>query len=189
MATEKFTVGGIEKLRIGAAKSTPDATVPTTGMIDITDFINPGSVTRTKNRDNIERLIADGKSVAYVTFRTPGDPNTIAIALLDQNPEVEQLLSNIVYDAATTTITELADRKLANICIEITTAPLNGKKCIIFIPNVDASLSTADPLTFNNVEKFVIDGEIKSYMTTDNKEAISIKKWVTPAGTAIDSTP
>jgi len=189
MATEKFTVGGIEKLRIGPAKATPDATVPTTGMIDISDYINPGSVQRVKNKDNIERIIADGKSVAYVTYKVPGDPNTIAIALLDQNPEVEQLLSNVVYDAATTTITELADRKLANICVEITTAPLNGKKCIIFLPNVDATLSTADPLTFNNVEKFVIDGELKSFLSTGNKEAISIKKWVNPDGSTIDSTP
>lgn len=189
MATEKWTVSGIEKLRIGPAKATPDATVPTTGMLDISDFITPGSVIYTKNVDNIERIIPDGKSVAYVTFLTPGDPNTIVIGLLDQNPDVEALVGNIVYDPATSTVTELAQRVIKNICIEITTTFQNGKKCIIFIPNVDATLGNADPLTFNNVEKFVINGQLKSYLTTDGKEAIRIKKFVNADGSAIDSTP
>lgn len=187
MATEKFTVSGIEKLRIGPG--TNSATVPSTGMIDVSDIITPGSVIYTKNVDNIERIIPDGKSVAYVTFLTPGDPNTIVIGLLDQNPEIEQLVGNIIYDAATSTVTELAQRKLANICVEITTHVQNGKKCIIFIPNVDATLGTADPLTFNNVEKFVINGELKSFTTTGGEEAIRIKKFVNPDGTPIDSTP
>lgn len=188
MATEKFTVSGIEKLRIGPAKAIPDAAVPTTGMIDISDYITPGSVIATKNVDNIERIIPDGKSVAYITFPTPGDPDTIVIGLLDQNPEVQVLVGNVVYDEATTTITELAQRKIKNICIEITTNFQNGKKCIIFIPNVDVTLGTADPLTFNNVEKFVINGELKSFTTSGGEEAVKIKKFVKADGTAIDSS-
>jgi hypothetical protein len=186
MPTEKFTVSGIEKLRIGPGVTT--GVLPTTGMIDVSDYITPGSVIYSRNVDSIERIIPDGKSVAYVTFLTPGDPNTIVIGLLDQNPEVEELVGNIIYDAATTTITELADREIANICIEITTSVHNGKKCLIIIPNVDATLGTADPLTFNNVEKFVINGELKAFKTADDQDAIRIKKFVNPDGSAIDST-
>lgn len=187
MATEKWTVSGIEKLRIGPGQTT--GVIPSTGMIDISDFITPGSVIYTKNVDNIERIIPDGKSVAYVTFLTPGDPNTIVIGLLDQNPEVEDLVGNILYDQATSTVTELAQRKIKNICIEITTSFQNGKKCLIIIPNVDATLGNADPLTFNNVEKFVINGELKAFTTSTGEEAIRIKKFVNADGSAINSTP
>lgn len=183
---EKFVARGIEKLRIGPGVKT--ATLPTTGMIDVTGYITPNSVVRTKNADTIERIIPDGKSVAYVTYTTPGNPDTIVISLLDQNPELQQLMSNVVYDAATTTITELAQRKLADICIEITTLPEDGKKCVITIPSVAATLSTADPLTYNNVEKFVINGELQSFSTVDG-DAISVKKWVHEDGSVLVSTP
>ncbi|RYF26556.1 MAG: hypothetical protein EOO42_01255 [Flavobacteriales bacterium] len=185
MAVEKYTVSGIEKLRIGPGQTT--GVIPSTGMLDISDYITPGSVIYTKNVDSIERIIPDGKSVAYVTFLTPGDPNTIVIGLLDQNPAVEALVGNIVYDAATTTVTELAQRVIRNICIEITTFVQNGKRCIIIIPNVDVTLGTADPLTFNNVEKFVINGELKAFTASTGQDAIRIKKFVNPDGTAINS--
>ena len=185
MATQKYTLSGIEKILIGPAS----ASTTLTGMIDISEYIAPGTLTRTKNADNKERLIAEGKNYAYVTFSTPGDPDRIGFSLLDQNPEIERLLSAIVYDSATSTVTELADRKVANISMQIYTSLKNGKKAVITIPNIDATMGTADPITFNNVEKFVITGDINPFVTSSGEKALSVKQWFDAAGAPINGTP
>jgi len=184
MAVEKYTLSGIKKVLIGPGSNTANLT----GMFEIDNFA-PGTFTRTKNVDSIERIIADGKSAAYVTFSAPGDPDGITFQLLDQNPKVEQLLSNVIYDAATSTITELATRKVANIALQIFTELKNGKSAVITIPNIDATLGTTDPLTFNNVEKFVITGELKGFITVNGEEAISIKQWFDANGVALNASP
>jgi hypothetical protein len=184
MATEKYSLSGIKKVFIGPASNTANLV----DMFEIDNF-NPGSFVRTKNVDTIERIIADGKSAAYITFSAPGDPDRITFALLDQNPKVEQLLSNVIYDAATSTITELAKRKVANIALQIFTELKNGKSAIITIPNIDATLGTTDPLTFNNVEKFVITGDLKGFITVNGEEAISIKQWLDSTGQPLNASP
>jgi len=181
---EKYTIAGFDKVLIGPASNTSVLS----NMFEL-DNIAPGTFTRTKNVDTLERIIADGKSASYVTFSTPGNPDQISISLLDQHPKVEALMSNVVYDPATSTITELAQRKVANIALQIFTSLKNGKKAIITIPNIDATLGTADPLTFNNVEKFVITGELKGFMTIDGKEAIAIKQWFDANGAPINANP
>jgi len=185
MAVTKYTLSGIEKILIGPA-STSTTLV---NMIDITEYIAPGTVVRTKNVDSIERLIADGKSYSYVTFTTPGDPDRIQLSLLDQNPAIEQLMSNVVYDATTSTVTELADRKIATFSMQIFTSLKNGKKAIITIPSIEGTMGTADAITFNNVEKFVISGDLKDFITTNGVRAISVKQWVNAAGVPINGSP
>lgn len=184
MAIEKYTLSGIKKVLIGPASLTSTLT----GMFEL-DNIAPGTFTRTKNVDTIERIIAEGKSAAYVTFAVPGDPDGIAFSLLDQNPKVEALMSNIIYDAATSTITELATRKIANIALQIFTELKNGKSAVITIPNIDATLGTTDPLTFNNVEKFTITGQLKGFITVNGEEAISIKQWFDLNGVPLNASP
>jgi len=181
---EKYTLSGIEKILIGPASMTANLT----GMFEL-ENIAPGTVTRTKNADTLERIIAEGKTASYVTFATPGEPDQITISLLDQNPKVEQLMLNVQYDAATSKVTELAARKIANIALQIYTSLKNGKKAIITIPNIDAVLSSTDPLTFNNVEKYVITGDLKGFMTIDGQEAISIKQWFDANGLPINASP
>lgn len=184
MATEKYTLSGIKKVLIGPSS----LTAALTGMFEIDNFA-PGTFTRTENVDTIERIIADGKSAAYVTFSTPGDPDKISFSLLDQNPKVEQLMANINYDPTTSTITKLSKRKVASIALQIFTEVKNGKSAVITIPNIDATLGTADALTFNNVEKFVINGELKGFITVNGEEAISIKQWFDANGVALNASP
>lgn len=184
MAYEKYTLSGINKVFIGPGQMTANLV----DMFEIDNFA-PGTFVRTKNVDTIERIIADGKSASYITFSTPGTPDTVAFQLLDQNPKVEQLMSNVIYDAATSTVTELATRKVANIALQIFTELKNGKSAIITIPNIDATLGTADALTFNNVEKFVVTGELKGFITVNGEEAISIKQWLDASGQPLNASP
>lgn len=185
MAIEKYTLSGIKKVLIGPASTSTTLT----SQIDITEYIAPGTLTRTKNVDNKERIVADGKNYAYVTFKTPGDPDRIGFSLLDQNPAIETLLSAILYDAATSTITELADRKIAEISMEIHTDLKNGKMAIIKVPSIEATMGTADPITFNNVEKFVIIGDIAPFTASTGEQALSVKQWFDASGNAINATP
>lgn len=183
MATQKWTLSGIKKVMIG-----PGSTSATlVNMFELDNFA-PGTFIRTKNVDTIERIVADGKSVAYVSFQVPGDPDRVAFSLLDQDPRVEALLSNVSYDAATSTVVDLAKRKLANIALEITTELQNGKYAVITIPNIDGNMGTSDPLTFNNVEKLTFTGDLKSFIHDGGIEAISIKKWYNAAGEQINGT-
>jgi hypothetical protein len=184
MATEKYTLSGISKVFIGPASTTANLV----DMFEI-DNIAPGTFTRTKNVDTKERIIADGKTAAYITFSAPGDPDTVAFQLLDQNPKVEELLSNVIYDPATSTITELAKRKVAAFALLIYTELKNGKSAIITIPNIEGGLGTADALTFNNVEKFAVSGELKGFITVNGEEAISIKQWLDSTGKPLNASP
>ncbi len=182
---DKYVVSGIEKVLIGPAS----ASTTLTNMIDITDHVVENSLVRTKNNASEEKIYADGKKYEYTTFTGRGEPDTIALSLLSQNPQIEALLSNILYTAATSAIYEMADRKMAKIAMKIVTKPQEeGRKLEIIIPNISASEGRADGITFNNIEKLSITGSINTFYAPNGEKALLFKQWVDANGNAINGT-
>lgn len=183
-------VGGVEKIRIAPAVFTEAAV--TTGLTDAVEleFVAMDTVAYTKNSDTQTDLFAEDKDVAVLTFHAPGEADQITIGVLQQSPEIMEMLENIVYTPATTKIVNLAKRKVANLMIEITTRSLkDDRKQIVVLPNVSVVTTYTGNYTKAGVQQILLTGKVQSFKTTTtNLDAISIKTWVLSDGTAIDST-
>jgi hypothetical protein len=185
MATN--VVGGIEQIEVAPAFQTEAGIA--SAVWTVLENIAPDTVLYTKNADTESSIVPEDKDVAFITFYTPGEPDSLAVGLLEQKPEVMQLLENVVYAPATTKVTTLAKRKIADLAWRITTRPMkDGRKCIIIIPNTHAVTTYANNLSKTTVQQLLITAKIDSFKTTTGSlDAISIKTWVLADGTAIDS--
>lgn len=183
-------VGGVEKIRIAPAVFTEAAITAGLAAAMELEYVAMDKVAYTKNSDTTTDLFAEDKDGVVLTFATNGEPDQIVFGLLQQKPEVMEMLENIIYSPATTTIITLAKRKVANLMIEITTRSLkDNRKQVITLPNVNVVTSTTGNLTKTSVEELLLTGKVGTFKTTaDSKDAISIKRWVTEANAPIDST-
>lgn len=186
MATN--VVGGIEKIEVAPAFQTEAGIA--TAVWKILENIAPDSVLYTKNADTETSIVPEDKDIAFVTFYTPGEPDSLTVGLLEQKPDVMELLENVVYAAATTKVTTLAKRKVADLAWRITTRPMkDGRKCVIVIPNTHAVTTYANNLTKTAVQQLLITAKIDSFKTTTGSlDAISVKTWVLADNSPIDST-
>jgi hypothetical protein len=183
-------VGGVERVRIAPAVFTEAAV--TTGLASavVLDYIAENTVAYTKNSDTQTDQFAEDKDAPVLTYSAPGPADEIVIGVLQQSPAIMAMLENIVYTPATTKIVTLAKRKVANLMVEITTRSLkDNRKQVIVLPNVSFVTTTTGNLTRAGLQQLVLTGKVGSFLTTtDSKEALSIKTWVTDTGAAIDST-
>lgn len=188
MVGETNVVGGVEKVRIAPAVLTEAAVA--TAVWKQLEYIAEDSVQYTKNSDTETTLVPADKDVAFITFYAPGEPDQITIGVLQQLPEVMEMLENIIYSPATTKIVNLAKRKVANLAIEITTRSMkDGRKQVIVLPNVKVQTTYVNNLNKTSVQQLLLTGKVGSFKTTEgNQDAISIKTWITETGAPIDST-
>ncbi|WP_285011199.1 hypothetical protein [Pedobacter faecalis] len=144
----------------------------------------------TKNLDTRTTLGAEDKDGVVLTFYEDGEPNVLTVGVLQQKPEILQMLDNIVYTAETTEIIELAKRKVANLAIRLTTrSAKDNRKQIVVFPNTEVTYTTPGGGSKTSVQQLLLSAIIGTFKTTTgNLDAISIKKWVTEAGAAIDSS-
>lgn len=185
MATN--VVGGIEKIEVAPASLT--------GVVEANAWkqipnIAPGSVAFTRSLGTRTSIVPEDKDVAFVNFYAPGEGDTLTIGVLEQTPELVQMLFNVDYAAATTMITYKATEKRANLAIKITTRPMkDGRKCIITIYNSEVQTGYANNLTKDAVEQLALTATLGSYRAAGmTEDAIYTKQFVLANGTTIDST-
>lgn len=186
----EFYVGGVEKIEIGSAATTEAAVASISDWVTL-ENVALDTVLYTRNSDTQSDLFAEDKEYARLTFSQSGEPDQIAIGMLEQKPEIMNLLENNEYTAASTKLITLASRKLVNKAIRITTKALkDDRKQVIVLPNTFGAITTPTGLNKTGVQQILLTSRIGTFTTTTTKaEAISIKTWVTAAGSAIDSTP
>ena len=184
MAT--FVVGGIEKIEYAPASLV--------GVVsDWTEIPNiaPGSVTFTKNNGAKTSIVPEDKDVAFINFFAPGDGDTLALGVLEQNPDLVQELFNVTYTEATTLTAYKAKEKIANLAFKLTTRPLkDGRKCIITIYNTDVQTGYANNLEKTAAEQLALVATLGTYIPAlETEDFIYTKQFVLADGSTIDSTP
>lgn len=182
-------VYGVEKVRLAPAILT-EAAVASATWTQL-ENIAPDSIVYTKGVDTKTDLIPEDKDVAVMSFYATGDPDQIVIGVIEQKPEIMNMLFNNIYTAATSKTVTLASRKVANLAIEITTRNArDNRKQVIVLPNVQVVTTYANNLSKTAAQQLVLTGAVGSFKTTTgNLDAISIKTWVTADTNAvIDST-
>lgn len=186
MAT--YAVGGVEKIELAPAFFTEAGAASAVWVR--AENVAPDSVLYTKNADTETDLVPEDKDIAFITFYTPGEADTIVFGLLEHHPTIMAMLFNQEYVAATSKTTMLAKRKVANLAIKITTRNMkDDRKQIIVIPNVRITTTIVNNLSKTALQQLLLTGKVGSFKTTTtNLDAISIKTWVTDAGAVIDST-
>lgn len=186
MAT--YAVGGVEGIDLAPAFFT-EAGASTAVWVPV-ENIAPDTVLYTKNSDTETDLVPEDKDIAFITFYTPGEADTIVFGVLQHHPTIMAMLFNQEYVAATSKTTMLAKRKVANLAVRIRTrAMLDGRKQIIIIPNTKITTTIVNNLSKTALQQLLLTGKVGSFKTTTtNLDAISIKTWVTDSGAVIDST-
>ncbi len=183
-----YVVGGIEKIEYAPASLT--------GVVSSGDWkqvpnIAPDSVVFTKNNGAKTSIVPEDKDVAFINFFAPGEGDTLALGVLEQNPELVQALFNVKYTAATTTTAYKAKEKIANLAWRLTTRPLkDGIKCVITIYNTDVQTGYANNLTKTAAEQLALVAALNTYRPVgETEDFVYTKQFVLADGTAIDSTP
>jgi len=186
MAT--YVVGGVEKIEVCPAFFT-EAGVSTAVWTQV-EYIAPDTVVYTRNSDSETDLVPEDKDTAFLTFYTPGEPDTIAFGILQQYPTIMAMLFNQEYVAATSKTTILAKRKIANLGVRITTRSMkDSRKQTIVLPNVNFTTTFVNNLSKTTVQQLLLIGKVGSFKTTTTLlDALSIKTFITDAGAVIDST-
>jgi len=186
MAT--YAVGGVEKIEVGPAFFT-EAGIGTAVWTQV-EYIAPDTVVYTKNADTETDLIPEDKDVAFITFYTPGEADTIAFGILQQYPTIMAMLFNQEYVATTSKTTMLAKRKVANLSLKITTRSMkDGRKQTIVMPNVAFTTTFVNNLSKTTVQQLLLTGKIGAFKTTTtNLDALMVKTWITEGNAVIDST-
>jgi hypothetical protein len=184
MAT--FVVGGIEKIEYAPASLV--GVVTTWKQIP---NIAPDSVLFTKNNGTKTSLVPEDADVSFINFFAPGDGDTLALGVLEQNPTLVADLFNVKYTIATTLTAYKATEKIANLAWRLTTRPLkDGRKCIIIIYNSDVQTGYANNLTKTAAEQLALIATLGSYRPAgETEDFIYTKQFVLADGTIIDSTP
>ncbi|MBF9252486.1 hypothetical protein I2I11_04200 [Pontibacter sp. 172403-2] len=181
-------ISGIERLDFAPAyKNIADA--PLDAAWRRVENINNGTVSLTQNEDSVNQIIPEDKDVAEVTLSTPGEADTFNFSTLDFTQENFADLFNVAFDAATSTTTFKAQRKVANLAIRMTTRPVNGIKYIITFPNTDARSRVENPFTKDGLVQISATATILSFIDADGEEATRTMQMVKADGTVIDSTP
>lgn len=182
MAT--FVVAGVEKIEYAPASLT--GVVASWKPIP---KIAPGTVVFTKNNGTKTSIVPEDEDIAFVNFFQPGDGDTLAIGVLQQDPDLVQALFNVTYDEDTTTLTYLAKEKIANLAFKITTRPMkDGRKCIITIYNSDVQTTYANNLTKDQVEQLLLTATLGTYRAAGmTEDGVYTKQFVLANGTTIDS--
>ncbi|WP_443945603.1 hypothetical protein ACJVDH_00395 [Pedobacter sp. AW1-32] len=183
MAT--FVVGGIEKIEYAPASLV--GTVETWKEIP---NIAPDSVTFTRNQGTKSSIVPEDKDVAFINFFTPAEGDTLVLAVLEQNPELEQALFNVEYTAATTTTRFKAKEKIANLAFRITCRPMkDGRKAQITMFNTDTQTGYANNLTKTDAQRLALTATLGTYRKAgDTEDFVYDKTFLTAAGAAIDSS-
>lgn len=186
MAT--YAVGGLEQVDLAPAVFTEAAISGITWTE--AEYVAPDSALYTRNADTETDLVPEDKEVSFVTFYTPGEADTLVFGLLQHHPTIMAMLFDQEYVAATSKTTMLASRKVANLAVRLTTRSMkDDRKQIIILPNVRFTTSIVNNLSKTALQQLLLTGKVGAFKTTTtNKDAISIKTWVTAAGVAIDST-
>lgn len=186
MAT--FVVAGVEKIEYAPASNVG---VVASGAWKEIPNIAPDSVTFTRNQGTKSSIIPEDKDVAFINFFTPGEGDTLALGVLEQNPTLVQELFNVDYDEETTSTAYKAKEKIANLAFKITTRPVkDGRKCIITIFNTETQTGYANNLTKTAAEQLALVATLMSYRPAGKTEDyVYTKQFVLADGTPIDSTP
>ena len=188
MAVQSYVMGGIEKIEFAPAY-TSEAQAPAAGDWRRAENIAPGSVTYTNNADTKTSITPEDKDAPIIVLKTPGDPDSFNFAVLEFSPENVQDLFNAEFDAATSTLTFLAQRKEAALAIRVTTRPLGGTKRVLVYPNTTVTATIENPFTKEGLVQMTASADILSFTTADGKEAVYTHQIVNPDGSTIDATP
>jgi hypothetical protein len=182
-----YVVAGVERVRLAPAVFTESAI---SGIAWSTlENIAEDSTAYTKNTDTITEEIPADKDTAFITFYAPGPADVITIGVLEQIPSIMNLLFNTVWTPATSKAITLAKRKIANLAIEITTRSIkDNRKLVIVLPNVMVTTTYVNNLNKTSVQQLLLTGNVGTFKSADNKDAISIKTWVTSTGGSIDDS-
>ncbi|MDQ1139420.1 hypothetical protein [Pedobacter agri] len=185
MAT--FVVGGVEKIEYAPASLLG---VVSDGAWKEVPNIAPDSVTFTKNQGTKSSITPEDKDVAFINFFTPGEGDTLALGVLEQNPALEQELFNVKYTASTTTTDFKAKEKIANLAWRITTRAMkDGRKAVITMFNTDVQTGYANNLTKTVAQQLALIATLGTYRPSgETEDYIYSKKFVTAAGATIDSS-
>ncbi|MCX3266540.1 MAG: hypothetical protein EOO20_06600 [Chryseobacterium sp.] len=152
--------------------------------------IAPDTATYTRNADTETELVPEDKDIAEITFYQTGEADQFVIGVLEQKPVIMNMLENNEYTAGTTKTVTLAKRKVARLALRITTRSVkDNRKLITVVPNTNVVMTYTGNYNKNSVQQLLLTAKIGSFKTTTSqKDAISIKTWVTDDGTPIDST-
>jgi hypothetical protein len=185
MAT--FIVGGVENIEYAPASVTG---VIAEGTWKDLPKIAPGTVQFTKSVGTKTTIVPEQDDRAFISFFAPGDGDTLAIGLLEQNPEIVQVLFDAAYDEATSLLTYGAKEKIANLAFRITTRPLvDGRKWIITIYNTEVQTTYANNLTKDQVEQLLLTATLGTYrLAATTKDLVYTKQLVLTDGTVVDSS-
>lgn len=188
MAIQSYVMSGIEKIEFAPAYTT-EAGAPAANAWRRVENIAPGSVTYNNNEDNKTPITPEDKDAPVVVLKAPGDPDSFDFSVLDFSPENFADLFNVAYDAATTKITMLAQRKESALAIRVTTRPVGGTKRIYVFPNTTTTATVQNSFTKDGLVQIGASADILSFTTTAGQEALYTHQIVNPDGTTINSTP
>lgn len=184
-AANKKIVHGVELLEFAIPNVDGSLTGVTWSRFE---NVAPGTVNYTSNADNKTSIIPEDKDVAIIVLSTPGDPDAFNFGLLELSDDNFNTLFNTEYDATTSTVTVLAQRKQPNLAIRLTTRPTNGVKKIITYPNTQAETTYVNNFTKDALVQFGIVASVLSYTSISGKDAIYFVQTVKADGTVINGT-
>lgn len=182
-------VGGIESLWFAPAFQ-DYANKPADAAWRKIEDLREGSVAYTPGSDNVTEIIPEDKDVAIVSLSGQGEPDRFAFSRMSMKLEDYNDFFNVETDAATSTVFELAQRKVANLAIRLITRPIDGVKAEIVWPNTDVRSTDDDgPFTKGDIVQVTSTATVKSFKTPGGKDGKKYKRHLNADGTPINATP
>lgn len=174
---------GVEMIEFGVPQT--DGTLPTSW----TRFenIEEGSVSLTSNQDQKTNIIPEDKDVPIIVLYNPGDPDVFNFALLEISHENLAQLFNVVYDASTSSVQILAERKHANLAIRLTSRVQLGAKKRIIIPNAVCECSWKNAVSKTTLLTISVAASALAWKNADNKDVVYIIQKLNANGEPINS--
>lgn len=151
--------------------------------------IADGSVSITSNADTRTQIIPEDKDAPIIVLYTPGELDIINFGGYEISPENLARFFNIIYDPATSKVTVLAKKKIANLAIRLTSrAQYNVKKQFVY-RNTNCLPTFTGNITKTGLLVLTIAASIAAWNTEDGKEALWTVQKLNEDGTPINSTP
>jgi len=185
-APKKVGIIGVEKLRY--APASPLGVVAVDAWKEISG-IAMGSFVHTENTAPKTDIPVEETDVPFASVYGVAEGDTIAFGVLNRDPDFVNTLYGTKYTPATSTTAFKANKKVANIALELTTRSLEGIKTIQTFYNTDAVTSKEGAITKDGAQSMVITATLKAYRPAgETEDFIYESKLVTSAGVAIDSS-
>lgn len=179
-------IHGIEQVRWAPASSVG---VVSEGAWKKLENIAMGSVTFTEGTSTKTDIMVEDKDVAAFSVYTPAEGDVLSIATIDHNPELLQVLYNVDWTAATSSMDFKASKKIANMAFEITTRAVSGRKTILTVFNTQVQTTSDGAITKDGTQNKVLTATLMPYRPAGKTDDyIYSKKIVGPNGEVINST-